>query len=67
MSQSEQIIEYLDKYGSITPLEALRDLGCFRLAARIYDIERKGKVVPRETYTFIKRDGSKGHATRYLR
>ena len=66
-TQKQQVLDYLDKYGSIEPLQALRDLGVFRLAARIHDIEQSGIAVPRETFSFKKRDGTKGHATRYLR
>lgn len=66
MTQTEQLLDYLDRYGSVEPLEALRDLGIFRLAARIYDIEQQGITIPRETFTFTKRDGTKGHATRYF-
>ena len=66
-TQAQEVIEYLDRYGSIEPLQALRDLGVYRLAARIHDIEQKGIEVPRESFTFTKRNGGKGHATRYLR
>lgn len=42
MSQSEQILQYLEEKGSITPLEALNKFGCFRLGARIFDLKKKG-------------------------
>lgn len=32
----------LTEGGSITPLEALRDYGCYRLASRISDLRREG-------------------------
>jgi len=41
MSQKTQILEHLKEHGSITPLEALRLFGCFRLAARIHELRRK--------------------------
>lgn len=38
MTQTERIYEYLKEYGSITALEALRDLGIMRLGARIFEL-----------------------------
>lgn len=40
--QTEQIIDYLNKYGSISQLEAVRDIGCYRLSARIADLKAEG-------------------------
>lgn len=44
MKQTEQVLWYLDKYGSITPLEAMRDLGIMRLGARIWDLKHKENI-----------------------
>lgn len=41
MTQTQQILALL-KRGPVTPLAALRDAGCFRLAARIYDLKQEG-------------------------
>lgn len=38
-TQTERVLEYIDEFGSITQLEALRDLGVMRLASRISDIK----------------------------
>lgn len=42
MSQIKDIARYLAEHGSITALDALEEFGCFRLAARIYDIRAAG-------------------------
>jgi len=42
MSQVTALISYLKENGSITPLQALSDLGIMRLAARILEIRGKG-------------------------
>jgi|DEB0MinimDraft_10_1074344.scaffolds.fasta_scaffold01126_16 hypothetical protein len=42
MSQVKDIARYLAEHKIITALEALEEFGCFRLAARIYDIRSKG-------------------------
>lgn len=68
MTQTEAILDYMNEYGSITALDALREIGCFRLAARIHDIEKKGIHVPRETIVVTgKRTGKQTNITRYLR
>ena len=41
MSQEKDILGYLQRNGSISPLEALEQFGCFRLAARINDLRAK--------------------------
>lgn len=35
ITQCEMIEDYINEYGSISALEALRDLGVYRLASRI--------------------------------
>ena len=46
-SQTKQILEYMKQGNKITPLEALRKFGCFRLTSRIWDIERLTGVRPK--------------------
>lgn len=41
-SQCSQLLRYLKRHGSITPLTALDTLGIYRLAARCYDLRRMG-------------------------
>jgi len=54
-SQCEFLAEYLDMYGSITPLEALTAFGCFRLSARIADLREDGYRIK----TDINEDGKR--------
>lgn len=52
MTQCDMILDYMMRYGSITPLDALREFGCMRLAARIADLEMRGfaiKHIPSST------------------
>ncbi len=42
MSQNETIRAALLSGRSLTPLDALQDFGCFRLAARVADLRREG-------------------------
>ena len=47
-SQAEMILEYLQKYGEITAIEALTAIRCFRLAARIADLRAEGHSIRTE-------------------
>ena len=49
--QSIQILAHLWAGKSITPLEALRDFGCARLAARIKELRDKGWNISTEYET----------------
>ena len=42
-SHCKKIIEYCEKNGWITAAEAVTYLGCYRLAARIADLEAAGR------------------------
>ena len=59
MTQREQIIDYLNQFGSITPMEAFADLGITKLATRISEMRKDGKEFKKETVTSINRFGKK--------
>lgn len=42
MTQRDQVIEHLNKYGSISPLEARHVYGIERLASRIDELKKSG-------------------------
>jgi hypothetical protein len=54
MSQGKDILDHLHLYGSITPLEALEEIGCMRLAARVNDLRRDGHAIRTD---LVKRNG----------
>jgi len=45
------ILEYMVKFGSITPREALNKFNCFRLGARIWELKQKGYTINSEIIT----------------
>jgi hypothetical protein len=49
-SQNKHILAML-KRGPVTPLDALSEAGCFRLAARIYDLRDAGHQINTELVT----------------
>lgn len=63
-NQKDQILEHIEKYGSITPLEAQRLYGCMRLGARILDLRKDGYEIVREIVEVETRSG-KAHVARY--
>jgi hypothetical protein len=64
-TQNERILEYMEKFGSITQLQALSDLGVMRLASRISDLRRLGYPIVSEIETVTNRFGEKVHIKRY--
>lgn len=65
MTQREQIIDYLNQFGSITPMEAFADLGITKLATRISEMRKDGKEFKIETVTSTNRFGKKVHFAKY--
>ena len=47
-TQCEKIVEYMQKHGSITQIQAFVDIGCFRLASRISDLKKQGYAIRSE-------------------
>lgn len=41
-TQCSRILDYIERFGSITQYEALRDLGVMRLASRISELRKQG-------------------------
>lgn len=66
MTQCEKILQYIEEYGSITPLDALREFGCMRLASRISDLKRAGYDIKREFELSRNRYGEKIRYARYM-
>ncbi len=66
MSQKEMIVDYMREHGSITPLEAQRELGCMRLGARIWDlIHKDGVNIVTESVSVKNRFGKDVTVARY--
>lgn len=64
-TQNERIIEYIHKFGSITQLQALQDLGVMRLASRMSDLKRLGYPVISQKEIATNRFGEKTPIARY--
>ena len=58
-SQNTQILTYMEEVGAISPITALNEFGCFRLASRIHDLRSIGYEIVTERV----RVGEKTYAT----
>lgn len=64
-TQNERIIKYINDFGSITQLEALKDLGVMRLASRISDLRKQGWSIISAREAVENRYGEKAYIKRY--
>lgn len=64
-SQTQRLLALLKAGQAITPIEALRDQGVFRLAARIYDLRARGHRIEAERVDITDRFGRPGYVNRY--
>lgn len=66
MTQEEQVIDYIQRYGSISQDEAAQGFGCYRLASRIYDLKSKGVKFKTIMDTGVNRYGNPVRYARYF-
>lgn len=59
MAQKNDIIEYMQRYGEISPLNAMRALGIMRLSARIHDLRQDGYDIETIMRKSVNRKGDK--------
>lgn len=65
ITQKQRIIDYINKFGSITTLDAFMDLGITRLSARIAEMEQDGIVLNRAWESNKNRFGETVRYVRY--
>ena len=64
-SQNQRILDYIEEHGSITPLDAMGEFGCMRLASRISDLKRRGYPIISTFDTVTNRYEEKVRIKRY--
>lgn len=64
-TQAERIIDYIQEFGSITPMQAFSDLGITKLATRISEMSAEGMVFEKELVATKNRYGEKCHYMKY--
>lgn len=64
-NQCDRILKYMQRHGKITPLDALREIGCMRLASRISDLKKKGYMIKSDMVSVKNTAGEKVHFAEY--
>jgi hypothetical protein len=65
-TQAQRILDYMKDFGSITQIEAMRDIGCMRLASRISELRKQGIAIVSKTEAVNNRYGEKCYIKRYM-
>ena len=64
ITQQQRVIDYIRETGSITQLEAIKELGVLRLSAVIFDLKKNGCAIKSELVPVNTRYGT-AHIARY--
>ena len=65
MTQADRIVDYINRFGSITPMQAFRDLGVTKLATRISEMRQEGVRFDQEWQTSKNRYGEEVRYMKY--
>lgn len=65
MTQREAIINYIEDFGSITPMQAFADLGITKLATRISEMRKDGMKFKIEMVSTKNRYGKSVNYAKY--
>lgn len=66
VKQTELVLMYLKQYGTITPVDAMREFGIMRLASRISDLKRAGYRIESRMKQSNNRFGRPVHYAEYF-
>lgn len=65
-NKETRLMRYLHEFGSITSMDAIKELGDTRLAATVFELRRKGVNIISTSETNVNRWGEKVTYTRYV-
>lgn len=65
-SQKQLVLEYMQTHKSITPLDALIELGAMRLSAIIYDLKKDGIAIITKQKKVKKSNGEDTYVAEYM-
>lgn len=65
MTQREAILQYIEDFGSITPMQAFADLGITKLATRVSEMKKDGIILKHEVVKGKNRYGRPMHYMKY--
>ena len=65
MTGKERVLKYMQDFGSITTLDAIKDLGDTRLSDKIYRLKKDGYAIRTQPESSKNRWGENTHFVRY--
>lgn len=65
-TQCDRVRAYLETHGHITPMEALNELGIFRLGARVFELRESGMPIETCREEVRCRNGETAVVARYV-
>lgn len=65
VSQKQMVLDYIREFGSITPIDAFRDLGVTRLAAKVFELKKDGHDIEKVIETGKNHFGNRTRYARY--
>lgn len=65
-NQNNRVLEYMKTNGSITTMDAFKDLGITRLSARISDLRADGHIIASTRESGLNRFGERTNYVRYV-
>ena len=65
VSQKKMVLDYITEFGSITPIDAFRDLGITRLSAIVFNLKEEGHDIDKVIETGKNRFGNRTRYARY--
>ena len=65
VTQHDRILDYMKEFGSITTLDAFRDLGITKLTTRVSEMRREGIKIEGKREAVKNRYGETCHINRY--
>lgn len=66
MNDRTQVLNYMKRYGSITRIEALSEIGTINLPDKIYQLKREGYAIRTENVKVRRRNGKLVTVARYF-
>ena len=65
VSQKSMVLDYIEEFGSITPIDAFRDLGITRLSAIVFNLKEEGHDIDKVIETGKNRFSNRTRYARY--
>jgi hypothetical protein len=66
INKTQLVLDHLEKYGTITSLEAIELYGATRLSSIIYNLRKRGYKIVTEDMPFTDRFGTKSICGKYI-